>query len=60
MFSDGVLEIIDADNLKEKEQYLLNLCENPEVTIDSLKANLKLDRVKDSPDDIAVLLIRRS
>ncbi len=60
MFSDGVLEILDADNLKEKEKYLLNLCENPEVTIDSLEADLKLDRVKDSPDDIAVLLMRRS
>jgi serine phosphatase RsbU (regulator of sigma subunit) len=64
LFSDGVLEILEDDDLLAKEQKLLQLLsadgdENGISDLESIINRLKLKEVKDAPDDIAVLAITR-
>jgi len=58
LFSDGILEIIEADSLEQKEQKLLQYCEgnhgSPEAFLQSM---MPAERV--SPDDLAIMTVRR-
>ncbi|HIG44469.1 MAG: fused response regulator/phosphatase [bacterium] len=59
MFSDGVLEIIDQDTIRDKETELLSLVQCGKTDIDALVKHLGLDRQMDVPDDIAVFTVAR-
>ncbi|WP_250658198.1 PP2C family protein-serine/threonine phosphatase [Alkalimarinus coralli] len=57
MFSDGILEVIKADSLAEKEQKLLTLVENSGHSIESLAESVQLNEMNELPDDIAILTV---
>lgn len=59
MFSDGILEILPPDNLLDKEAHLLSLFGPAGQSHDSLVSDLGLDQVRDAPDDIAALFLRK-
>ena len=59
VFSDGVLEVLGKDSLKAKEDHLLSLVNDIEVTIETLVAALGLQSVKAPVDDITLLMARR-
>ncbi|WP_369602020.1 SpoIIE family protein phosphatase [Hahella sp. SMD15-11] len=56
-FSDGVLDVVNANSLAEKEALLLETVAQAGHTIGSLEKALGLDVIRDLPDDIAVLSI---
>ncbi len=61
VFSDGVLESLPGGDLIEKEQYLLDAltgCKTP-LTLPALTRLLALDCDGESPDDIAMILIKQ-
>lgn len=58
-FSDGVLEVLAAENLANKEVELLSRLGNMPRTIEAVCQALALDRIEEAPDDIAVLSISR-
>jgi sigma-B regulation protein RsbU (phosphoserine phosphatase) len=57
VFSDGVLEVLPAPDLIGKEQCLLDLMNNNTGDLASIWPSLGLDKLKDMPDDIAVLAL---
>ena len=57
MFSDGILEVIPAKSLDEKEQTLLELVSGGSHTIASLSEALNLDEMTELPDDIAMVSV---
>ena len=58
MFSDGILEIIDEVELREKEKYLLSMVnKSSSITVDLLLDDLGLKNVQEMPDDIAFLIL---
>ena len=57
MFSDGILEVIPAKSLDEKERTLLELVSGGRHTIASLSEALNLDEMTDIPDDIAIVSV---
>ncbi len=57
LFSDGILEVIKADNLDEKERRLLELVSGGSHTIASLSDALSLDEISELPDDIAIVSV---
>ena len=57
LFSDGVLELIDLPNLKEKESRLLSIVANSKGKFEGVFDALGLGDVSDAPDDIALLTI---
>jgi len=57
--SDGVLEILSADNLADKELELLARLSNMPPSITAACEALQLSSVTEAPDDIAVLSISR-
>jgi len=57
MFSDGILEVIPAKSLDEKERTLLELVSGGSHTIDSLSEALNLDEMTELPDDIAMVSV---
>jgi phosphoserine phosphatase RsbU/P len=56
-FSDGVLDLLSADSLQEKEARLLELVGQNSASLDSVCSALGIKDVSDTPDDIAVLTI---
>jgi PAS domain S-box-containing protein len=58
-FSDGVLDIIPHQHLRDKQQYLSTLANQPEMTLSDVVSRLSLDRAQATPDDITILLVRR-
>jgi serine phosphatase RsbU (regulator of sigma subunit) len=56
-FSDGILEIVDADGVLAQEKYLLEKLHSGPDTIDGVIDALEPKDVDAAPDDIAVLLI---
>lgn len=58
-FSDGVLEILPAEGLQKQEAALLSLVADNADSLESICDALSIGRVKDSPDDIAILTITR-
>lgn len=59
LFSDGILEVLNADGLLEKEQFLKERLASGIHSIEDIVKALDLGHVKETPDDIAVLLISR-
>lgn len=57
LFSDGILEVIRAKSLDEKEQTLLELVSGGRHTIASLNQALGLDAITELPDDIAIVSV---
>jgi serine phosphatase RsbU (regulator of sigma subunit) len=58
-FSDGILEIMPATDLLEKEALLLQYLSNSEGNLTSVSETLMLDRLENAPDDIAIMCISR-
>jgi serine phosphatase RsbU (regulator of sigma subunit) len=59
LFSDGILETIQADGLLAKETALLATLAEGFSSMDALIDTLGLQGVKEAPDDIAVLLVSK-
>lgn len=59
LFSDGILETIEADGLLAKEAALLATVTEGFGSMDTLIGNLGLQVAKENPDDIAVLLVSK-
>jgi len=57
--SDGVLEFLPGDSLKEKEQYICDTIAKSDASIEQICEGLGVDQVKDAPDDVTVLTLRR-
>lgn len=57
LFSDGILEVIKAKSLDEKEKTLLELVSGGSHTIGSLSDALNLDEITELPDDIAIVSV---
>ncbi len=57
LFSDGILEVIKAQTLDEKERTLLELVSGGRHTIASLGEALDLDKITELPDDIAIVSV---
>ena len=57
LFSDGILEVIEAKNLIEKEKKLLTLVEQNQGDISALSDALHLHKMNELPDDIAILTV---
>lgn len=57
LFSDGILEVIKAKSLDEKEGTLLELVSGGSHTIASLNDALNLDGITELPDDIAIVSV---
>ncbi len=57
LFSDGILEVINAKSLEQKEQRLLELVESGRHTIDMLSESLGLEQIAEIPDDIAIVTV---
>ena len=55
--SDGVLEILPADNLIDKEALLLEKVADSDRTQQGVEQALLLDVVSGAPDDIAVMTL---
>ncbi|MES2823957.1 MAG: SpoIIE family protein phosphatase [Pseudomonadota bacterium] len=58
-FSDGVLEILSAHSLQEKEAQLLQKVATSSGSLESVCNTLQIDGEGESPDDIAILTISR-
>lgn len=58
-FSDGVLEILPANSLQEKEAQLLQKVATSDGSLESVCTTLQIDGDGESPDDIAILTISR-
>ena len=59
LFSDGILEVIEAQGLIAQEQFLLQKLQAAPDNIDGVVDALALNQLVTVPDDIAVLLISR-
>ena len=57
LFSDGILEVLKAENLDKKEQQLLELVSGGRHTIASLSDALHLEGTAELPDDIAIVSV---
>jgi Response regulator containing CheY-like receiver, AAA-type ATPase, and DNA-binding domains len=57
VFSDGILEVLPPPDLIGKEQCLLDLLKNNTGDLDAIWSGLGLDKLKDMPDDIALLTL---
>lgn len=57
IFSDGILEILQEQELIEKEQSILNILNNNGTSVESVVKAFGLDKLETVPDDIAILSI---
>jgi len=60
MFSDGILEYLEGNNMAEKEQKLLSVIAEKKGDFREVKTALNLHRDIKVPDDIAVLSVKNS
>ena len=59
LFSDGVFEVLEQENLQKKEAHLLAQLNGMDITLESLVERLGLN-ANDTPiDDVTVLLMKR-
>ena len=57
LLSDGILEVIGGESLKDKEKLLIDVVSAELGDIESLLTSLGLDDINELPDDIAVLTV---
>ena len=60
ILSDGILEVLPQETLKEKEDYLLSVVREGADTIEILTEKLRLNDIQEAPDDIAMLIVARN
>ncbi|MBS7661092.1 SpoIIE family protein phosphatase [Pseudomonas lalucatii] len=60
LLSDGILDLLPGDTLKEKETALPELVASAGGTLDGLRQVLGLANLEDMPDDIALLVLSRN
>lgn len=59
-FSDGILEVMGGQGLDDKRRVLQQLVSDDEVELDDITAALKLSDTRMLPDDITLLMVKRS
>lgn len=61
LYSDGILELLKAQSVPEKEQQLLKFSrmEGVGVTADDVIERFKIAKIEDLPDDVALLRVTR-
>ncbi len=60
LFSDGILEVLPGDSLKQREAVLPQLIEQANGSLSELRQILGLAKKGDMPDDIAMLVLSRN
>lgn len=60
LLSDGILDLLPGDTLKEKETLLPQLVSSTGGTLDGLRRVFGLAKLGDMPDDIALLVMSRN
>ena len=60
LLSDGILDLLPGDTLKEKESALPELVSNAGGTLDGLSRMFGLAELAEMPDDIALLVLSRN
>mgnify|MGYP006194921113 FL=1 len=60
LMSDGILDLMSGDTLKEKEALLPELISNAGGTLDGLRKAFGLANLGEMPDDIALLVLSRN
>ncbi len=60
MFSDGIFEIMQGENLAEKENMLLALVNKAQLSVEDVLAPLGVKNEMKGPDDITLLLMNRN
>lgn len=60
LLSDGILDLLPGDTLKEKESALPELVAGAGGTLDGLRGAFGLAALQDMPDDIALLVLSRN
>lgn len=59
LFSDGILEVVEGNNLLEKEESLLQLLSDTNGSVDEVCRRIESLNITNAPDDIALLSISR-
>jgi len=59
LFSDGLLDIIPKDSLKEQQEYILNNVGDCTLSFDQLLEKINSIRTEELPDDITTMLITK-
>ncbi len=59
LFSDGILELIEQNDLIEKERGLLSLVEKTDGNLDAMVEGLNINTIQELPDDVAMLSIKK-
>jgi phosphoserine phosphatase RsbU/P len=59
LFSDGILELLDASALVDKEQLLLELVEQTQANVESIINHVGVQEIEELPDDVAMLSIKK-
>ena len=57
VFSDGILEVLHNETLKDKENLLLDVVSKAQGAIESILTSMGLDDIDELPDDIAVMTV---
>ncbi|WP_263142721.1 two-component system response regulator RssB [Pseudomonas sp. RIT-PI-AD] len=60
LLSDGILDLLPGDTLKEKEALLPKLVSSAEGSLDGLRQVFGLAKLGEMPDDIALLVLSRN
>ncbi|MRI34681.1 fused response regulator/phosphatase [Endozoicomonas sp. OPT23] len=60
ILSDGILEVLPQQTLQEKEDYLLSVIREGADNVSALTEKLGLHKIKETPDDVAMLILARS
>jgi serine phosphatase RsbU (regulator of sigma subunit) len=60
LLSDGILDLLPGDTLKDKESFLPQLVSSAGGTLDGLHKAFGLANLGDMPDDIALLVLSRN
>lgn len=60
LFSDGVLDLLPGETLKDKEQALPQVIMQADGKLEGLRQILGLAKLGDMPDDIALLMLSRN
>lgn len=59
-FSDGVLDVLPQQHLRDKQHYLSSMVNRPDLALADVVSCLSLDQDQASPDDITILMVTRS
>jgi len=59
LVSDGVLELLPGQSLKDKEKFISESIFQPDDSIEGICERLGINKAKDAPDDVTVLTLRK-